>query len=158
MPRKNKEDYKEIVSETANGDIRIPVKMNLGILSRLAGPGQSLDHVYVMVWQLEKNMIGVFTRFIDALLEDKTLTVKGDTAEQELTGEVIAYNLTPEEVRRLAAYIREQIRSFNPPGYDGLEERFIALWGNLETAAADNLRGNNDEDEDEDEEDAPDPN
>ena len=149
--------YKEIVSETANGEIRIPVKMNLGLMSKLTGKGQTLDNVYVTVWKLEIQMISVFTRFIDALLEDDTITVKGDTDVHELTGEVIAYNLTPLQVQGLAGYLREHIRSFNPAGYNALEQRFEEWWGNLEKAAEQRL-GSDDEEDEEDEEDTPDPN
>ena len=155
-----KKEYTEIISETANGDVRIPVKMNLGIMCQLTGNSATIQDVYVSVWQRNERMIKVFTRYIDCLLKDKTITITGDIKALVRSGEVIAYNLKAEQVDGLADYLRNQISDFNPNGYATLEVKYEEMFVNLQESRQQQVMEQlaRDDDEDEDEEDTTDPN
>ena len=151
MTSNKKEEYTEIISETANGEIRIPVKFNLGHMSKLTSRNHSLENVYIIVWQRNEYMMEILTRYINALLKDKSITITGDTKAPGVTGEAIAYNLTATQVAGLTNYLTEEIRAFNPPAYKHMEKKFLEFWDVVEEKRANEIRGEMDgEDEEED--------
>ena len=165
MASKKKEEYTEIVSETANGEIRIPVKFNLGHMKNLTSKNHSLENVYIIVWQRNEYMLGIITRYINALLKDKSITVTGDKKASGVTGEAIAYNLRAPEVEGLANYLTEEIKAFNPPAYQQVEKRYEEFWEAVEerkkqafNTSVEGRYEEEEEEEDDEEEDTPDPN
>ena len=168
MASKKKEEYTEIVSETANGEIRIPVKFNLGHMSKLTSRHNSLENVYIIVWQRNEYILEIITRYINALLKDKSITITGDTKAPGVTGEAIAYNLVAKEVEGLAGYLAEEIKAFNPEAYKHIEKRYEEFWEVVEEKKKQRFhaateKGYEEEDEEEgeeedEEEDTPNPN